>query len=150
MQLDGYDDEHHTPAGNGDGLCVRLEIYLSTMMPYTEELMVWDEQKQIASFARQWKLEDVRIICADGCDVGWLQATETPSEIFLQQFFVVPERQRAGIGTEVLATLLAGWKPTAKPIVLTVLKNNPARHLYERFGFFVTGEVGVKLQMRRV
>jgi GNAT superfamily N-acetyltransferase len=127
-----------------------LRVYLSTMRPYTEELMVWDEQKQIASFARQWKLEDVRIICADGCDVGWLQAIETPSETILQQFFVVPERQRAGIGTEVLATLLAGWKPTAKPIVLTVLKNNPARRLYDRFGFFVAGEVGVKLQMRRV
>ena len=120
------------------------------MRPYTEELMVWDEQKQIASFARQWKLEDVRVICADGCDVGWLQATETPSETFLQQFFVVPERHRAGIGTEALATFLAGRKPTAKPIVLTVLKNNPARHLYERFGFFVAGEVGVKFQMRLV
>jgi GNAT superfamily N-acetyltransferase len=126
-----------------------LAVYLSTMRPYTEELMVWDEQKQIASFARQWKLEDVRVICADGCDVGWLQAIETPSEIILQQFFVVPEHQRAGIGTEVLASLLAHWKPTAKPIVLTVLKNNPARRLYERFGFFVVGEVGAKVQMRR-
>ena len=111
--------------------------------------MVWDEQKQIASFTRQWKLEDVQVICADGCGVGWLQAIETPFEIILQQFFVLPEHQRAGIGTEVLATLLAHWKPTAKPIVLTVLKNNPARRLYERFGFVVVGEVGVKVQMRR-
>ena len=29
-----------------------LRVYLSTMRPYTEELMVWDEQKQIASFAK--------------------------------------------------------------------------------------------------
>jgi len=40
--------------------------------------------------------------------------------------------------------------PSAKPIVLTVLKNYSARRLYERFGFFVAGEVGVKFQMRRV
>ena len=53
------------------------------------------------------------------------------------------ECQRAGIGAEVLTTLLADWKPTAKPIVLTVLKNNPVHHLYQRFGFFVAGEAGV-------
>lgn len=126
-----------------------LSTYLSTMRPYTEELMAWDEQKQIASFAKHWRLEDVQIICVGGEAVGWLQAKEAPTEIVLQQFFVVPGRQRAGIGTEVLRGLLASWKPTAKPIALTVLKNNPARRLYERFGFLVVGEEGVKLQMRR-
>jgi GNAT superfamily N-acetyltransferase len=125
-----------------------LRLYLSTMKPYTEELMVWDEHKQIASFARQWKLEDVQIICLDGQAAGWLQALETPSEIILQQFFVAPDRQRMGIGAEVLTRLLDRWKPSGKPILLTVLKNNPARRLYERFGFSVFGEEGVKFQMR--
>jgi GNAT superfamily N-acetyltransferase len=77
-----------------------LDLYLRTMQPYTEELMVWDEQQQIASFAKHWDVEDVRVISADGRDVGWLQATETPREIVLQQFFVAPERQRAGIGAK--------------------------------------------------
>jgi hypothetical protein len=52
-------------------------------------------------------VQDAQVVCADGRDVGWLQATETPSEIVLQQFFVSPERQRGGIGTEVLTCLLA-------------------------------------------
>jgi ribosomal protein S18 acetylase RimI-like enzyme len=110
--------------------------------------MVWDEQKQVASFAKQWKLENVRIICVDGQAVGWLQAVEAPSEIVLQQFFVAPNRQRMGIGTEVLRGLLAGWKPTGKPALLSVLKNNPVRRLYERFGFSVVSEEGVKFQMK--
>ena len=126
-----------------------LDLYLRTMKPYTEELMVWNEQRQIASFAKHWDVEDVRVISADGRDVGWLQATETPTEIVLQQFFVAPERQRAGIGAQVLRGLLAGWKLTGKPLALTVLKNNPARRFYERFGFSVVGETGVKFQMRR-
>ena len=126
-----------------------LDLYLRTMQPYTEELMVWDEQQQIASFAKHWDVEDVRVISADGRDVGWLQATETPREIVLQQFFVAPERQRAGIGAQVLRGLLAGWKLTGKPLALTVLKNNPARRFYERFGFSVVGETGVKFEMRR-
>jgi GNAT superfamily N-acetyltransferase len=126
-----------------------LDLYLRTMQPYTEELMVWDEQQQIASFAKHWDVEDVRVISADGRDVGWLQATETPTEIVLEQFFVAPERQRAGIGAQVLRGLLAGWKLTGKPLALTVLKNNPARRFYERFGFSVVGETGVKFEMRR-
>jgi GNAT superfamily N-acetyltransferase len=126
-----------------------LDLYLRTMQPYTEELMVWDEQQQIASFAKHWDVEDVRVISADGRDVGWLQATETPREIVLQQFFVAPEQQRAGIGAQVLRGLLAGWKLTGKPLALTVLKNNPARRFYERFGFSVVGETGVKFEMQR-
>jgi GNAT superfamily N-acetyltransferase len=126
-----------------------VSLYLRTMRPYTEELMAWDEQKQIASFARQWKVEDAQVICLAGRDVGWLQATEACSEIILQQFFVDPDRQQTGIGTEVLRGLLAGWTLTRKPVALTVLKNNPARRFYERLGFSVVGEAGVKFEMRR-
>ncbi len=45
--------------------------------------------------------------------------------------------------------LLCAWKQTKKPIVLTVLKNNPARRLYERFDFVVVDHQGIKFQMRR-
>jgi ribosomal protein S18 acetylase RimI-like enzyme len=94
-------------------------------------------------------VEDVQVICVDSGDVGWLQATETPSEIILQQFFVTPEHQQAGIGTQVLRGLLESWMRTGKPLALTVLKNNPARRLYERFGFSVVSEAGAKFEMRR-
>ena len=54
--------------------------------------------------------------------------------------------QRMDIGTEVLRRLLADWKPTGKPLLLLVLKNNPGRRFYERLGFSVFGEEGVKFQ----
>jgi GNAT superfamily N-acetyltransferase len=126
-----------------------LDLYLLTMRPYTEELMVWDELKQCASFAAQWKPNEVQIVSVDGQDVGWLQISETPTEIRLQQFFISPDWQRTGLGTDVLSGLIANWRVTGKPIALTVLKNNPARRLYERFGFSVVGEVGVKFEMNR-
>lgn len=111
--------------------------------------MLWDEEKQRESFAAQWKLGEVQIVAVDGNNVGWLQVSETPSDIRLQQFFIAPDDQRAGIGTEVLRDLIARSSAAQKPIALTVLKNNPARRLYERFGFSVTGEVGVKFEMKR-
>jgi ribosomal protein S18 acetylase RimI-like enzyme len=126
-----------------------LNLYLVTMKPLTAELMTWDENKQSAGFAEQWNVNNVQIITLEGQSVGWVQAAETASEIFLQQLFVSPEYQGRGIGSKVLQTLLRHWKKTGKPVVLTVLKNNPARRLYERYGFTVVGEVGVKLRMSR-
>lgn len=125
-----------------------LHLFLLTMRPYMDELNVWDEEQQRSVFASQWKLEEVRIISVDGNDVGWLQVAELPAEIRLQKFFILPEYQRSGIGSEVLSRLLAGWKLTDKKIVLRVLKNNPARRLYERLGFSVIAEAGVVLRMR--
>jgi ribosomal protein S18 acetylase RimI-like enzyme len=125
-----------------------LRLYLLTMRPYVQELGVWDEQQQRVSFAAQWKREEVRIISVDGKDVGWLQVAELPKEIRLQKFFVSPQYQRSGIGSEVLSNLLATWRSTGKKIVLKVLKNNPARRLYERLGFSVVAEAGVVFRMR--
>jgi ribosomal protein S18 acetylase RimI-like enzyme len=113
-----------------------------------QELTVWDEQKQRANFAAQWKREEVRIISVDGKDAGWLQVADLPTEIRLQKFFVSPEYQRSGIGSDILSNLLATWRSTGKRIVLRVLKNNPARRLYERCGFAVIAEEDVTFRMR--
>jgi ribosomal protein S18 acetylase RimI-like enzyme len=126
-----------------------LSLYVVTMKQLTSELMTWDESKQSTSFAEQWNVADVQIITLEDRDIGWVQAAEMASEIFLQQMFVSPAYQGRGIGSKVLETLLHRWESIGKPVVLTVLKNNPARRLYERHGFTVVGEVGVKWQMRR-
>lgn len=125
-----------------------LRLFLQTMRPYMQELDVWDEEEQRSSFATQWKVEEVRIMSVDGNDAGWLQVAELPAEIRLQKFFILPEYQRSGIGSEVLSRLLAIWRPTGKKIVLRVLKNNPARKFYERLGFSVIAEAGVVFRMR--
>ena len=125
-----------------------LHLYLLTMRPYLQEPGVWDERQQRTSFAAQWKREEVRIISVDGKDVGWLQVAELPTEIRLQKFYVSPQYQRSGIGSEVLSNLLATWRSTGKKIVLRVLKNNPARRLYERLGFSVVAEADVTFRMR--
>src|ERR1700712_2776761 len=130
------------PRGEAERLDFALHLYLLTMQPYVQELVTWDEQEQRATFAAQWKLDEVSIISVGGNDVGWLQVAELPAEIRLQKFYVSPQYQRSGIGSEVLGNLLVTWRSTGKKIVLRVLKNNPARRLYERLGFSVTLEDG--------
>jgi ribosomal protein S18 acetylase RimI-like enzyme len=125
-----------------------LSLYLETMEPYASELMVWDLGKQKAGFAALWKPEDVRIIMREDRALGWLQFKETEQEIFLQQIFVSPPHQRQGIGEMVMRRLLGTWRETGKPVRLMVLKNNPARRLYERLGFATIGDDGLKFEMQ--
>ncbi len=126
-----------------------LSLYLRTMQSYTAALMTWDEQKQREAFQAQWKPQEARIVRLGGADIGWLQVEAADAEIWLWHFYIAPEHQRRGVGSEVLRRLFEEHAPLRKPIALAVLKNNPARRLYERFGFSVIGEDGVKLLMRR-
>jgi GNAT superfamily N-acetyltransferase len=99
---------HFRPAEHGD-YPFALNLYLTTMRPLTAELMAWNEEKQIASFQRQWQPEEVRIIQYSGRDVGWMQAHVTSSEVLLQQLFVAPAQQRRGIGSAALEQLVDEW-----------------------------------------
>ena len=126
-----------------------LALYVETIKPYTIAYMAWDAAVETARFARLWMPANTRIIMRNGADIGWLAASERASDIFLQQIYIVPAHQRRGIGTEVMQLLLTQWNAAGKPIVLAVLKNNPARRLYERLGFAVVGETETKFMMRR-
>ena len=124
-----------------------LGLYVETIKPYTVAFMPWVDTIENARFARLWAPADSRIITRDGEEIGWFEATDTGAEIFLKQFYLRPALQGQGIGTDVMRRLIAEWE--TRPIVLTVLKNNPARRLYQRLGFAVIGETDVKFMMRR-
>lgn len=126
-----------------------LSLYLRTMQPHAAALMTWDEARQREAFAAQWKPQEARIIRAGGADIGWLQIEIGEAEVMLRHFYIAPEHQRRGAGGEVLRRLIEEYAPTRKPFALAVLKNNPARRLYERLGFSITSEDEVKLTMRR-
>lgn len=111
------------------------EVHRRTMRVYVEPLFGWNEIEQKERFRQGFSIEGAQVIVRDGRDVGWLQVLDRDDEIYLRQIFVLPEFQRQGIGTALLRLLTAQWASLDKPVKLGVLKNNPARSLYERFGF---------------
>jgi len=60
--------------------------------------------------------------------------------LVLANIHILPEYQEHGLGTDVIKTLLEQARHEKVPVTLRVLKVNPARYLYERLGFFITGE----------
>jgi ribosomal protein S18 acetylase RimI-like enzyme len=126
-----------------------LALYVETIKPYTIAFMPWVDAVESARFAKLWAPADTRIITLDGAAIGWVEATDTGAELVLKQFYIAPAQQQRGIGTQVMELLLTEWQATGRPIVLNVLKNNPARRLYQRLGFATVGETDMKFLMRR-
>jgi ribosomal protein S18 acetylase RimI-like enzyme len=124
-----------------------LALYLPAMKPLAEKFIAWNEAEQTERFCRTWKPQDIRMIFLGRRKIGWIQVEEMRSEIRLHQFFIAPAWQRQGIGSRVLNWLTSVEKLTGKSVTLAVLSNNPARRLYERFGFEVIGKDGAKLLM---
>lgn len=91
---------------------------------------------------------DRRTIWHDSCPVGSLMVGRTDSEIRLIDIALLPEYQNAGIGTAVIRELQDEAAAAGKPLCLSVAVGNPARRLYERLGFAVTGETGTHYAMQ--
>ena len=82
--------------------------------------------------SRQW--DWARVACIDGRVVGYLAATGA----HVDQFFVDPDHQRAGIGRRLFEAMLArGLRPATLQVFAL---NAPARRFYEGFGFRPAGE----------
>jgi len=113
-----------------------------------ERLFGWDQTREERNFAGFFKVEEVRIIIADGQDVGWIQEQVEDRTINLGSFYVMPAMQRCGIGTKVLDILLARAADQSKPMTLAVVKINAARLFYEKCGFRITHEDQHKFYMR--
>jgi len=123
-------------------------LYFETMRWIIERLFGWDQAREEKNFAQFFNLDEVRIITADGQDVGWIQEQVDSTSINLGSLYVMPGMQRHGIGTQVLQTLLAQARSQSKMITLAVVKINPALHFYEKHGFRITHEDEHKFYMR--
>ncbi len=62
---------------------------------------------------------------------------------------VWPHWRGRGVGTGLLRALLETADERYAAVSLSVSRENPARRLYERFGFETVAEAGTSLTMRR-
>jgi ribosomal protein S18 acetylase RimI-like enzyme len=124
-------------------------LYSRTIREITEALIGWNEIKQSASFADQWRPEEVRVIVTAGTDIGWLQTALVSDTMFIKQMYIDPAYQRMGIGTRVMGIVIAEASKEQLPVALAVMKNNPAQRLYSRLGFLITHTDRYKFYMQR-
>jgi ribosomal protein S18 acetylase RimI-like enzyme len=127
-----------------------LRLYVQTIKPLAITWMEWVDTNQEAQFASLWRQNDTRIITLDGQeDIGWVEFRTTGDEVFLKQFYISPEHQRRGLGSQVMRLLLKEQRGAARSMALFVLKSNPASRFYQRHGFDVVQETPTRFVMRR-
>ncbi len=61
-------------------------------------------------------------------------------DAFLANIEILPDYQGRGLGAAIIHGIIAEADAHHLPVRLQVLKINPARRLYERLGFVITGE----------
>jgi ribosomal protein S18 acetylase RimI-like enzyme len=86
------------------------------------------------------RFECAEIILLSGRPVGLLKVARDGQKWDLIQIQILPEKQGTGLGSGILQKLLDEALQAKATVILSVLKSNPARRLYERLGFRIVGE----------
>lgn len=81
---------------------------------------------------------------------GMLKYIETENTIEIAQLQILPEYQGKGIGRYLIKDLARKAEASNKILTLKVLKENPAKVLYERCGFSITGKDTYEFHMQLV
>jgi ribosomal protein S18 acetylase RimI-like enzyme len=124
------------------------EAKLEGLEPYVAELWGWDRHDQERRFCDQFEPEREQIISNGGRAVGWLSVAEVGGAVELSGIYVLAEFRSHGIGEAVVRDVVERATAKGQPVRLQVLRPNPARRLYGRIGFAVSGETSTHFQMQ--
>ena len=116
-----------------------LELRLATMAPHFARrgrmLSVADHRERVERY-----FDVARIVECESHPVGLVKLVRDGRAWTLEQFQLSPALQGRGLGAALLASIVAEARAAGASIELGVLKGNPARRLYERFGFVPCAE----------
>ena len=133
-------------AADEDFLCGVLD---RTIRVYSERTFGrWSGAEARARVSRNTAAGKSSVIQLDGQPIGIMTVDRAADHLQLEQLFILPEYQRRGIGSGLLENLLAEARGSGLPVRLRVLRVNPAKNLYERFGFRVTSEEPERFYMQ--
>ena len=117
------------------------------MRSYVDATWGWEDSDQRRRFDAAFDPDRLAVVMVEGEPVGVLRVERRPDEVFLSAIEVAPAWQGRGIGTRLVSEVIGD--AGSLPVTLQVLRVNPARALYERLGFAVSGETETHFKMRR-
>ena len=95
---------------------------------------------QLHTYREQFPRVDHQIIMLDDRVIGRVLVERTEAEHRGVDIALLPEYRSGGIGTMLIQELLDEAAVAGKPFRISVVRTNPALHLYNRLGFKTTGE----------
>jgi GNAT superfamily N-acetyltransferase len=110
----------------------------------------FNEVKVIQLFRDAFDPMHTWIIKADSSFIGCIAFKPIVDGYLLEHFYIHPDYQGQGIGSQVLEYLLKQDHVIGKQVTLNVLQGSSAQRLYERFGFKVDNEDLIDIYMSMV
>ena len=95
---------------------------------------------QLHTYSAQFPRADHQIIMLDDRVIGRVLVERIEAEHRGVDIALLPEYRSGGIGTMLIQGLLEEAAEAGKPFRISVVRTNPALHLYDRLGFKTTGE----------
>ncbi|MGI8855642.1 MAG: GNAT family N-acetyltransferase [Thermomicrobiales bacterium] len=115
-------------------------LHVAAMRDLVARVWGWDDTWQEQFFADHFDPAPARIVVVGGEKVGVVAVVWGEADAFLANIEIFPAYQGRGLGTALIRHVIAEAAARGVPVRLQALKINPARRLYERLGFVVTGE----------
>ena len=128
-----------------------FRLHRTAMQTYVAQTWgAWDEGWQLQHFQQHFDPATCQVIMLHGQDIGLISVVRQGTGMFLSNIELFPAYQGRGIGTYLIKTLLDEANQKGVALKLQVLKVNPARQLYERLGFAISGETATHYQMSAI
>ena len=110
----------------------------------------FNKEKVMQRFRDTFDPAHTWLIKEDSSFIGCIALKPIVDGYLLEHFYIHPDYQGKGIGSQVLEYLLKQDYVLGKRVTLNVLQGSPARRLYERFGFKVDSEDLIDIYMSMV
>jgi ribosomal protein S18 acetylase RimI-like enzyme len=110
-------------------------------------LLLMQYQAQSIAYTQQYPKASHEIVELDGQAIGRMMIDRRKEFICAVDISIIPERRSHGIGTTLLRRVMEECAEKNLPCTLQVLITNPARRLYERLGFRIVDNDGVRFSM---
>ncbi|SEK80054.1 Acetyltransferase (GNAT) family protein [Aquimarina amphilecti] len=126
-----------------------LQLRKQTMIEHLEKAGLFlSEDQHLARV--NFHFDSSYVIQLNESKVGVLKYLDTNGAIEILQLQILPEFQGKGIGKYLLNHIIQLSDDLNKVVRLKVLKENPAKFLYERNGFKIVGEDPFEFHMEFV
>ena len=131
-----------------DDYAFLYQLHVAAMREYVEATWGWQVEWQQEYFARKFDPENRQIIQINDQDAGVISVEQRVDELYIALIEILPAFQRRGVGTSIVRQLIKTAHSNSLPVTLHVLKTNaPARRLYERLGFAIVKDEGIRYKM---
>jgi ribosomal protein S18 acetylase RimI-like enzyme len=125
------------------------QMHVATMRDYVDQTWGWNNSFQEKVFQDRFDPLELQMITFDHIDIGVISLLKKKEEIFLRAIEILPQYQNRGISTWIINNIIQEAELYKLPVILYVLKVNPAQNLYKRHGFNVVSETTTHYFMRK-